>query len=574
MSTSETAANPSLPLYQPVLTRLLEQHARAGFPPDLALDLVLNELVVRVADATDASGAALALARGNKMVCRAATGLHAPDLGIPLDMRNGLSGECVRTRAPQMSGDAENDPRMDAAMARRMGIRSMLLVPVFEEERPADGEGTLAGVLEVFSPQANAFSHAEQVMLEEFAGECARIRQAAARMEIGVAPSFVLDAPSLVIDEEETAEESAATASGTIAWPKEEESGLEPERGAEAQEEWLAPEREVPSGDEVGKGEREASEYGAVLPFVARPVGDPGDDRRRDPYGTAGWILGGLVVVAAVAVCLLIAWRIGWMPWSDAKDEGQAAVSQQAVVNPQPAVNAGAASAVEAGGGESQGSRGSRERAASARKQGGIRNSAKSAADGAPDELVVYEKGKVIFRMKPAPPRGAARGGESSGADGGDAKTPGGRAAGEGESTDAATQAAVGGGVTSGSSTQPPPRTSPSTSQRTSSRTMPRSSLRTRLWLAPPEAESRLVTRVEPQYPVGALAARRAGDVTLEVHVAENGTVSSVRRLSGDPVLADAAAQAVRNWRYQPYRSHQQASAFQTDVTVRFSLPN
>ncbi len=61
----------------------LEQHVLSGFPPDLALDLVLNELVVRAAEATRASAAALALVRGNEneMVCRAATGQLAPGLG-------------------------------------------------------------------------------------------------------------------------------------------------------------------------------------------------------------------------------------------------------------------------------------------------------------------------------------------------------------------------------------------------------------------------------------------------------------------------------------------------------------
>ena len=62
----------------PDLTRLLEENLLAGFPLDLALDLVLNELVVRAAEATRASAAALALARGDEMVCRAATGVATP----------------------------------------------------------------------------------------------------------------------------------------------------------------------------------------------------------------------------------------------------------------------------------------------------------------------------------------------------------------------------------------------------------------------------------------------------------------------------------------------------------------
>ena len=48
----------------PDLAHTLEEHLLAGFPPDLALDLVLNELVARAAAATAAGGAALALPRG------------------------------------------------------------------------------------------------------------------------------------------------------------------------------------------------------------------------------------------------------------------------------------------------------------------------------------------------------------------------------------------------------------------------------------------------------------------------------------------------------------------------------
>ena len=85
-SAPDANAPPPLPLPLPDLALLLEQHVVAGFPADLALDLVLNELVARAADATHATAAALALLRGKQMVCRAATGLHAPDLGVPLDL--------------------------------------------------------------------------------------------------------------------------------------------------------------------------------------------------------------------------------------------------------------------------------------------------------------------------------------------------------------------------------------------------------------------------------------------------------------------------------------------------------
>jgi protein TonB len=87
-------------------------------------------------------------------------------------------------------------------------------------------------------------------------------------------------------------------------------------------------------------------------------------------------------------------------------------------------------------------------------------------------------------------------------------------------------------------------------------------------------AESRLRNRIEPQYPADALAAHRTGEVVLEVVVAEDGSVTSMRPLSGDPLLATAAADAVRSWRYEPYLVQGHPAEFQTDVTVKFSLPD
>ncbi|HEV7511764.1 MAG TPA: TonB family protein, partial [Candidatus Acidoferrum sp.] len=98
------------------------------------------------------------------------------------------------------------------------------------------------------------------------------------------------------------------------------------------------------------------------------------------------------------------------------------------------------------------------------------------------------------------------------------------------------------------------------------------------VWLSPQEAERRLLNRTEPKFPAEALAAHGAGtgngNVVLEILVADDGTVSNIHTISGDPALASAAADAVRKWRYQPYRVRNLPSQFQTDVTVSFTAPN
>ncbi|MGO9269751.1 MAG: energy transducer TonB [Terriglobia bacterium] len=107
-----------------------------------------------------------------------------------------------------------------------------------------------------------------------------------------------------------------------------------------------------------------------------------------------------------------------------------------------------------------------------------------------------------------------------------------------------------------------------STTKITGTKIAPTQSVR----LDPEEAATRLLSRTEPGYPPEAIAAHRSGNVILEVEVAEDGSVFSIRTLSGDPLLA-AAAEAVRNWRYRPYRRHDHPSQFQTDVALTFNLP-
>src|SRR5277367_3447080 len=55
------------------------------FSAELALDIVLNEIAEQACLATGATGAAIFLARGGEMVCRASSGTTAPELGARLE---------------------------------------------------------------------------------------------------------------------------------------------------------------------------------------------------------------------------------------------------------------------------------------------------------------------------------------------------------------------------------------------------------------------------------------------------------------------------------------------------------
>ena len=84
--------------------------------------------------------------------------------------------------------------------------------------------------------------------------------------------------------------------------------------------------------------------------------------------------------------------------------------------------------------------------------------------------------------------------------------------------------------------------------------------------------ESQLINRVLPLYPQIARLARITGTVELMVHVGRDGNVLSVQVLSGSPLLAGAAKQAVEKWRYRPAILDGQAVEVESRVTVNFVL--
>src|ERR1700686_1765821 len=72
---------------------------------DLALEIVLNEVVEQACLTTGATGAAVALERDGEMVCRGSSGSTSLPLGTRLESGSGLSGECMRTRQTQRCDD-------------------------------------------------------------------------------------------------------------------------------------------------------------------------------------------------------------------------------------------------------------------------------------------------------------------------------------------------------------------------------------------------------------------------------------------------------------------------------------
>jgi hypothetical protein len=117
------------------------------------LDAALQLLADRAQYITGASGAAIALRRGHNhdMMCRASVGSNAPELGSLLSMEYGLTGESVRTQQVLRCDDTERDTRVNRDVCQRLGIASVIVMPVIRDQK-------LLGIFELLSGKANAFS--------------------------------------------------------------------------------------------------------------------------------------------------------------------------------------------------------------------------------------------------------------------------------------------------------------------------------------------------------------------------------------------------------------------------------
>ncbi len=123
----------------------------AALGTEIDLEPAISVIAERAQTLTGASGAAIALRKGDEMVCRARSGRTAPDLGVRLQSDSGISADCVRTGEVVLCHDAEKNPQVDLAACHRLGVRSILAAPLRHFRR------TL-GVFEVFSAAPYAFA--------------------------------------------------------------------------------------------------------------------------------------------------------------------------------------------------------------------------------------------------------------------------------------------------------------------------------------------------------------------------------------------------------------------------------
>ncbi len=462
---------------------------------ELALDFLLHQTVEQACQETGASGAAIALARGGEVIVHATLGETAPDLGVRLSTRSGLSGLCYQSCQLQVCDDTETDPRVDAAACRQLAIRSIVVLPLLDPE-----SGDRLGVFELYASQPQAFQARQVQALQILCRRIAEnIRHAGAAKSPSTAPLAETPAPTGISVEEIRAAFPTATASS----PEQHElPSLTPRI------------REVPP-------EAPASRGSFLQPF--------GPARRRD-YWT------GFLTLVVLALSLLLGWMVGRRAgWHDAQQAAAPPAPRPAMQPakeaptqaPQPNRPAPQPARRATVPGITQAVARSVTRAPVTKSSLTQSQSTTGSQESSPGDLVVYEKGKVIFRMPPA------------------GREPG--------STTQSAQSAANAGLTvspSDAAATPAPAT-----------------------LSAEAANAFLIQRVEPQYPDVAKQQNIQGPVVLDVLVGSDGLVREAKVISGDPQLAPAAVAAVRQWRFRPYGPQGQPVNFLTRVTVNFALP-
>ncbi|MGA2022528.1 MAG: TonB family protein [Candidatus Sulfotelmatobacter sp.] len=81
-----------------------------------------------------------------------------------------------------------------------------------------------------------------------------------------------------------------------------------------------------------------------------------------------------------------------------------------------------------------------------------------------------------------------------------------------------------------------------------------------------------LVRKVNPTYPPLARQARISGTVILRAVISKDGSIENLSLVSGHPMLAPAAIDAVKQWKYKPYLLNGEPVEVDTEVQVNFTL--
>jgi TonB family protein len=524
----------------------------------------LASIAARAQTYTGASGAAIALSEGDvaEMVCRACSGPSAPDVGAHLRLEGTFTGMAVQSGQALRCDDSDTDNRVDAAACRALGTRSIVVVPI----RDMDTEA-VTGVLAVFAGNRNTFNDLHVAVLRTMAREVAVAVQKARKAGISVNSITAAPPPPRHSDPGFTPPAATTSRPGPVPVPT-------PIPGAAAAPK-LAPEiaptmmspapklaAPVPPPPPVEDPHAPQPMAAHVAPstrktFTAHPTPEwkpapPPPPRKVEPiiertaekrgsrpmvasFGTFDSVAedkkpggGGMGIWIGVGIAAVVVVG-GYFGYSALSSKAE----PQAQTQPAPAATTASTPEPTAEPAATQ----------SASQPTPTQAPAKPAAQPAPQPATrAASKPPTPEPPPPAPEKKQPQAVERA------AVTPSAQTRVEEPPKAIAALPQIQVPITTAAPTLAAPKISQST-------------------------VAELVSRVNPAYPASARALRVEGTVLVEAAIGKDGVVKSVRVISGHTLLRDAAAQAVRQWRYKPATLNGQPIESTSQVTLKFSPP-
>ena len=159
-----------------ILTQIVEtQHQIRGrqLPTSVALELIAD----RLQKLSGAAGASIALLQKDEVHYKAGSGTAAFLVGCQMDVDASLAARCLKAGEVLRSVQALSDKRLDAILRERLQARSVLAVPVFLE-------GKIAGAVELYFSEANAFGEGDVRACELMAGLVTEVMTQALQEEL------------------------------------------------------------------------------------------------------------------------------------------------------------------------------------------------------------------------------------------------------------------------------------------------------------------------------------------------------------------------------------------------------
>lgn len=100
-----------------------------------AFGALMDCAAAKAVQLTGADGAVVELVEGSAVVYRAAHGMAEAQLGLRMQIKGSLSGHVLTSRQAATCNDSETDDRVNREACRRVGLRSMAILPMLFGEQ-------------------------------------------------------------------------------------------------------------------------------------------------------------------------------------------------------------------------------------------------------------------------------------------------------------------------------------------------------------------------------------------------------------------------------------------------------